>query len=106
MSAREDAARWFAARRRGVMTLEECAAHEKWLASGANRAAMTEMEGLWAALEGAGERNSDIARDAELASQSWHKIMVAVMCVISLGIGALSYTGNPSFWTSLDWTNR
>jgi hypothetical protein len=32
--------------------------------------------------------------------------LVAAMCAASIGIAALSYSGNPGFWTTLDWADR
>jgi transmembrane sensor len=43
----EEAARWFAARRRNVMTLEERAEFERWSAIAQNRSALESMERAW-----------------------------------------------------------
>ena len=32
--------------------------------------------------------------------------LVAAACVICLGIGIISYSGDSSFWTKLDWVER
>jgi transmembrane sensor len=46
-SPMEEAARWFAARRRNLMTLEERAEFERWAAIAENRSALESMERAW-----------------------------------------------------------
>lgn len=96
MGATEEAATWFARARRGVMTLQERQDYDAWLGNHANRAALAEMENVWAALEGAAR-----PADAGLA----RKAMVAALCA-SAALALLSVTSNSAFWTSLDWANR
>ena len=102
----EEAADWFAALRRGVMTLEERDEFARWSKQCANAAAMRELEATWAMLESA---RPALCGSAPLRSQR-HKparaMMLAVACVASLGIGIMSYGGNDQFWTTLDWSNR
>ena len=103
-SVREQAARWFAIAHRRVMTLDERAAYEQWLADEAHpehRQAMAEMQGLWNLLEA----HRPAPRYANSTHSPTRKVMVAAMCVISLGIVALSCVHAP-FWTSLDWVTR
>lgn len=104
----EEAALWFARRRRGVMTLEERAAFEAWRGEPANAAAIAEFESVWESLQAAQEafrpemapapsqRRSGIARTA----------LLAAACAASLGLGVLSYNGHHDFWTNLDWVER
>jgi ferric-dicitrate binding protein FerR (iron transport regulator) len=102
MSVREDAARWFAIIHRGMMTLEERALYERWLNEEPHRRALTEMQQAWDMLEVS--RRPQAAAAAH-AHQPARRIMLACMCVVSLGILALSYV-HTSFWTSLDWVTR
>ena len=101
----EEAVLWFARLRRGVMTLEERAGFDAWRREPENAAAMAELEQVWQSLEiarthfGPGKpspRRATFARSA----------LVAAVCVISLGIGIISYSGDSSFWTKLDWVER
>lgn len=106
----EEAARWFAASRRGVMTLEERAAYAAWRSKPANAAAFAEFERVWDALELVRDRYSD--DDAAAGSSASPRVrfarpaLVAAMCAVSLVIGVLSYSGDSQFWTVLDWTAR
>jgi transmembrane sensor len=104
----EQAALWFARRRRGVMTLEERAAFESWRREPANAAAMAEQERVWEALHiaqphiaPATASTSSIAR-ARVARPA----LFAVMCAASIAVGVISYSGNHDFWTNLDWVER
>ncbi len=97
MSVREEAARWFTILHRGVMTLEERAVYERWLAEEPHQRALAEMQQVWDMCEASG-RVRDPAQPAR-------KVMIACMCAVSLGILALSYA-HTSFWMSLDWVTR
>jgi ferric-dicitrate binding protein FerR (iron transport regulator) len=102
-SVREEAARWFTILHRGVMTLEERAAYQQWLADEAHPPAMVEMQRAWEVL---GPSHGSIPiESARVGGDPARRIMVAAMCVISLGLMALSYVHTP-FWTSLDWVTR
>lgn len=103
----QEAARWFARCRRGVMALEEKTEFEIWRSRPGNAAAMTEMESAW---ELAGLATGHFAQSAE-RTPAGHRTfartaVLAVMCVLSLGVGIVSYTGHSAFWTSLDWVQR
>lgn len=105
----EEAVRWFAALRRGVMSVEEREAFEAWRRDRQNRSVFAEIERNWDALESlrdcfAGTQN-DLA-DSAGPEKFARPALVAAMCALSLFIGVLSYTGNESFWTALDWTAR
>ncbi|HVZ27193.1 MAG TPA: DUF4880 domain-containing protein [Rhizomicrobium sp.] len=98
MTATEEAARWFAALRRGVMSLEERAAYEAWVALPENKRAMEGMKALWASLEGT-------PKPAALP-RHLRRALVSAIFVSSLAVTAISVAGNSHFWTALDWTNR
>jgi len=101
----EEAVLWFAKLHRGVMTLEERASYEAWRREPDNAAAMAELEHIWRSLEVARDHfapGKSLARRPALARSA----LVAAVCVISLGIGIISYSGDSSFWTKLDWVER
>jgi transmembrane sensor len=104
----EQAAVWFARRRRGVMTLEERAAFESWRREPANATAMAELEGVWEVMQvaqghiGPEQGPVDSVRGPRIARSA----LLAVMCAASIGIGVISYNGHRDFWTSLDWVDR
>jgi transmembrane sensor len=94
----DEAARWFAAQRRGVMSLDEQAAREAWLSSRENRKALSVIEGLWSALETA-------PKPAMLPPMS-RKLLLAAICVSCLVLGLASSITGGEFWSGLDWINR
>lgn len=110
VSPQEEAARWFAATRRGVMSLEERAAYAAWRSNRVNAAAMADFERVWQSLELVRDRYSDDVPDRAVqhSPQRWfaRPALVAAMCAVSLVIGVLSYSGDSHFWTALDWTDR
>jgi ferric-dicitrate binding protein FerR (iron transport regulator) len=99
------AARWFAASRRGVMSIEERAAYEAWRADARNAQAMAAMGRRWDMLQGLEEEFGAIPAPAAKRGPA-RPVLVAAVCALSLVIGALSYTGHGAFWTTLDWTDR
>jgi ferric-dicitrate binding protein FerR (iron transport regulator) len=104
----EEAARWFASERRGVMSLEERAALAAWRREPANAAALAELERVWALVQVARSKfGAEASAVSETRSRRFARsALVALVCIVSLGIGAISYSGNSSFWTKLDWLER
>jgi ferric-dicitrate binding protein FerR (iron transport regulator) len=102
----KEAARWFAARRRGVMALEERALYEIWASDQDNRSAMACLERAWSSLEGAKHRVHEVAPQRNTRSRLARPALLAAMCALSLGIGILSYSDETGFWTTLNWTDR
>ena len=107
---RQEAARWFAASRRGVMSLEERAAYARWRSDAANAATLAEFEQVWHAVEQIQGVASGSHAEAVTLPQRGKRFarpaLVAAMCAVSLVIGVLSYSGDSQFWTALDWTAR
>lgn len=105
--ARNEAAEWFARRRRGVMTLQERADYEAWLQIPVNSAEMAGMERLWQRIgELAPSATHDVA-SKELALINMRlSALLAILCVAGLGVGVMSYAGHSDFWTRLDWVDR
>jgi ferric-dicitrate binding protein FerR (iron transport regulator) len=102
----EEAALWFAKRRRGVMSLEECASFDSWRRVPLNAAAFAEQERIWDALEIAQSRLGPNSTPRHVRARVGRPALLAVMCAASIAIGVISYTGNHGFWTNLDWVER
>src|SRR5579872_7187327 len=103
-----EAARWFARLRRGVMTVEARAEYDVWSANPENAPAMEEIERAWVLI---GLTNADadegLARRTRIERRTFARTaLLALMCVVSLGLGVVSYSGHSSFWTKLDWVER
>lgn len=102
----EEAANWFATRRRGVMSLEERRTYDAWVGQKANASALGEMEQTWDWLSVAQGQFADGKTMPTLRRARANPALVAAMCALCLGIGILSYSGDNQFWTTLDWTAR
>jgi ferric-dicitrate binding protein FerR (iron transport regulator) len=104
----QDAARWFAARRRGVMTVEDRARYQTWVGDPANASAMARLDRAWSALGAVEDQLLEATREPapQLRSRFARSALLAAMCVVSLGIGVLSYSDDTGFWTTLNWTDR
>jgi ferric-dicitrate binding protein FerR (iron transport regulator) len=103
-----EAARWFARLHRGVMTVEARAEYEIWSSDPENIAAMTEIQRSWVLV---GLTNGDerqlLARSTMIGRRTFARTAVlAFLCVVSLGVGLVSYSGHSAFWTKLDWVER
>jgi ferric-dicitrate binding protein FerR (iron transport regulator) len=103
-----EAARWFAVRRRGVMTVEERSLYEVWVSDANNLSAMARMEQTWATLGAAEQRMGGTRHAPALPPRSRlaRSALLAAMCAVSLGIGVMSYADDTGFWTTLNWTDR
>jgi ferric-dicitrate binding protein FerR (iron transport regulator) len=101
----EEAAKWFACRRRGVMTLQERADYAAWSRDPANSAAMAAMGRIWQLAGLAGSVRAGIAGGKRSATPA-RSALLAILCVASLGAGMIAYGGHSDFWTRLDWTER
>lgn len=104
----QEAARWFAVRRRGVMTVDERALFEAWIRDPNNVSAMARLDHTWQTLGVAEHRMTGRRRAPVSAPRSSlaRPALLAAMCVVSLGIGVLSYADDTGFWTTLNWTDR
>ena len=105
----EAAARWFAARRRGVMTVEERARYQAWVSDPGNASAMARLDRAWSVAGAVEDRLLERAKGGSALqprSRLARSALLAAMCVVSLGIGVLSYSDDTGFWTTLNWTDR
>jgi len=104
----EEAARWFAMERRGVMTLDERAKLAVWRADPANAAVIAELENIWEFVEAAKDQigSETLAASPGRYTKVARSALIALLCVVSLGLGVISYGGDNGFWTKLDWVER
>ena len=108
-SREQQAARWFAISRRGVMSLEERAAYAAWQNDPRNLRAIAEFQHIWEELEFVGElicSDGDAVSRVATRTKFARPALLAATCAVSLVIGVLSYSGDSAFWTALDWTAR
>src|SRR5579864_6655232 len=103
-SALQEAADWFARWRRGVMSVEETVEFRRWRADRRNAAAMDEIERAWTRIDLINHRFTAAVSTAPVRRIAFARSAVlALICVASLGVGIVSYTGHSNFWTRLDW---
>ena len=101
----EEAARWFAASRRGVMLHDERADYERWRGEPDNAARLAELQAIWQGLE-ASPVGVDIVDPAMRHSQSSHRRQVAAMVAfVSLTATVLTRIDG-GWWNTLDWWSR
>ncbi len=102
-----EAARWFASLHRGVMTVEARTEYEAWCSQPVNAAAMEQVERAWV-LAGlvSGNAQYRLPVSATAGRRAVRTAVLALMCVVSLGVGIVSYSGHSAFWTRLDWVER
>src|SRR5215813_11231878 len=97
----DEAARWFAALRRGLMTQDERAAFERWRSDPANAAALADLQRIWLMLEPARAAEMPVSGDAFPRTAR----LAAMLSAASLAIVVLSRLDSP-WWTTLDWWSR
>jgi ferric-dicitrate binding protein FerR (iron transport regulator) len=101
----EEAARWFAASRRGVMLHDERADYERWRIEPENAARLAELQAIWQALE-PGPAVADIAEPVAAHRQVSHRRQVAAMVAfVSLTATVLTRIDG-GWWNTLDWWSR
>jgi len=98
---RDDAARWFAAERRGLMSHEERQDYERWLALPAHAAALAEVRQLWNELGAAGSSTNRRV----LSRSSSRTLLAAMIGLVSLTL-AMAARLDAVWWNTLDWWSR
>jgi transmembrane sensor len=97
----EEAARWFAASRRGVMLHEERQDYESWLSDPGNAARLAEFQAVWQALGSA-----DSVVMPEYRAPAAHRRQFATM-VAFVSVTAVMLTRiDNGWWNALDWWSR
>jgi transmembrane sensor len=102
----EQAARWFAASRRGVMLHDERAAYEDWRRVPANAARLAELHSVWQALDPAGavaDHGLDLPAQH---SRTAHRRQVAAMVAFVSVTATLMTRIDGGWWSALDWWSR
>lgn len=94
------AARWFAAQRRKLGTLEERESYRRWAENQANRDALAKLHALWADL-GRVQVDEPYCPTARPS----FKVMIAIACIATATAGLMWGVEGP-FWTCLNWTTR
>lgn len=101
----DQAARWFAAMRRGVMSLDERDSLHRWRSHPANDSELRRLEAIWRALDGTtGRRPSRSPRPRAALARS--AMVVVVVGMVLFGAESLPRLGPPQAWTELDWWSR
>ena len=101
----EEAARWFAASRRGVMLHDERADYERWRSEPENAARLAELQAIWQGLEPP-PVVAGIAEPAVRHNQVAHRRQVAAMVAfVSLTATVLTRIDG-GWWNTLDWWSR
>ena len=104
----EQAARWFAASRRGVMLHDERAEYERWRADPANAARLAELQALWLALTpapAAAQGNVAQERPREHSRVAHRRQVAAMVTFVSLTATVLTRLDG-GWWHTLDWWSR
>ena len=100
-----EAARWFAASRRGVMLHEERAEFEDWQRDPENAARLAELRAVWQALEPRPvmpEIAEPVMRHTPVAHR---RQLAAMVAFVSLTATILSRIDG-GWWNTLDWWSR
>jgi ferric-dicitrate binding protein FerR (iron transport regulator) len=101
----EEAARWFAASRRGAMLHDERADYEQWRSEPENAARLAELQAIWQGLEPR-PVVADIAESPVRHGQVAHCRQVAAMVAfVSLTATVLTRIDG-GWWNTLDWWSR
>jgi transmembrane sensor len=101
----EEAARWFAASRRGVMLHDERADYELWRSEPENAARLAELQAIWQELE-PGLVVADIAEPAVRHGQVGHRRQVAAMVAFVALTTTVLTRLDGGWWNTLDWWSR
>ena len=102
----QEAARWFAASRRGVMLHDERAEFESWQRVPANAARLADMQAIWQELD-------PICAGAEAGldlpvhyNRTAHRRQVAAMVAFVSVTATLMTRIDGGWWSALDWWSR
>lgn len=97
----EDAARWFAASRRGMMLHDERAEYERWQRDPENAARLSELQAIWQELGSA----DPLALPAYHVPAAHRRQLAAMMGFVSLTAVVITHIDNV-WWNALDWWSR
>jgi ferric-dicitrate binding protein FerR (iron transport regulator) len=97
----EEAARWFAASRRGVMLHEERQDYENWLSEPGNATSLAEFQAVWQALGVA----AGVAAP-EYQAPAAHRRQFAAMVAFASATAVMLTRVDAGWWNTLDWWSR
>jgi transmembrane sensor len=98
----QQAAKWFAATRRGLMTAEERDTFEIWSRRPENAAALAELWRIWGMLAPTAH---DAAPASRTATLPWPARVAAMLSAASIAVAVLSRL-DTAWWNTLDWWSR
>jgi ferric-dicitrate binding protein FerR (iron transport regulator) len=101
-SRNEDAARWFAASRRGVMLHDERQTYDAWRAVPENAAALAELQAIWDTLSPAAVEAAPVPAGR---ATNHHRQLAAVVGFMVLMVAVLPRIDN-GWLNALDWWSR
>jgi ferric-dicitrate binding protein FerR (iron transport regulator) len=103
MNESEEAARWFAAARRGVMLHDERQAYDAWRSVPANAARLAELQAIWDEIGPAGAVEMPVAAQLQATGHARQLAMVVGFMVLMAGVLPRLDNG---WWNTLDWWSR
>ena len=101
----EEAARWFAASRRGVMLHEERAEFEDWKRDPEHAARLAELQAIWDVLEPQPAMPEIAEPEVRHAPAVHRRQLAAMVAFVSLTATILSRLDG-GWWNTLDWWSR
>ncbi len=101
----EEAARWFAASRRGVMLHQERADYELWRSDPGNAARLAELQAIWDELEQKPFAAEIVEPPVERGRVGHRGQLVAMVAFMSLTATVLTRIDG-GWWSALDWWSR
>jgi ferric-dicitrate binding protein FerR (iron transport regulator) len=111
VESEDQAARWFAAARRGLMTQDERIAYDAWRREPGHAAALADLQRIWLML-GPGDADLSVAAGTvgtrskgRAASLPRPARVAAVLSAASIAAVALTRLDG-AWWTTLDWWSR
>ena len=103
MNESEEAARWFAAARRGVMLHDERQAYDAWRAVPEHAARLAELQAIWNEIGPAGTVDMPVAAQEQATGHTRQLAMVVGFTVLMAGVLPRLDNG---WWNTLDWWSR
>jgi transmembrane sensor len=100
-----EAARWFAASRRGVMLHEERAEFENWRRDPQNAARLAELQAVWDMLEPR-PVIPEVAEPAAWRAPAGHRRQFAAMVAFVSVTATILTRLDGGWWNTLDWWSR
>jgi ferric-dicitrate binding protein FerR (iron transport regulator) len=101
----QEAARWFAASRRGVMLHEERMEFEDWQRDPQNAARLADLKAIWNVLEPQPSL-PEIAEPALRHAAAGHRRQLAAMVAFVSVTATILTRLDDGWWNTLDWWSR